>query len=634
MFDPAKHMRTSEVTRGMKGYGLSVFAGTKVERFDVEVISVLHDQMGPKKDVVLIRCRGQGLEHSGAVAGMSGSPIFLTGVDGRERMIGAFALGWSTSKDPIAGVRPIEEMLAVPTDRRVAPATLPADGARAAGRPWDARPLMRSVLGAAGAHEASPLRSAPLPGTSVGDLHDADTALRPLTVPLSLRGADLGSMSALLPLASDQRFTLLQSGAATAAPADAAEARLERGAAIGVPVVSGDLDLAAIGTVTEIIGNEVFAFGHEFQGEGGVELPMGVGYVHTIIPSIVMSFKLGAVLHTDGTIYSDNAVAVAGRIGAVPATIPVRVTVSSAERSGAELYQFQVTRHPSFTPMGANMALVAAIMGHAKLPPEATLGYTIDTEFEGGHKLSTENVTTSLSQYAELVRDLSLPMQFAMANPFARAYPTKITARFDITPAVEASTLQGVTTDKSAYKPGETVRVRVTRRAWMKGEGGAERSDTFDVPLPAALPDGPVQLTVSDATRYMADSARFAPNEFHADDLAGVFGMTRAITSARSDRLYTRLVTTGESLAVGRAALADLPASRRKLLSGEVRTGVTAFPRTYVRTFDLGQPVVGAADVQLMIARDPARAPRQPAPATPALPTAPLPQPDKPTMAD
>src|SRR5690349_10568970 len=120
LFDPHRHMRVSEVKPGMKGYGLSVFSGTEIERFDVEVISVLKN-FNPKGDVVLIKCRGQNLEHTGAVAGMSGSPIFLKDDQGRERMIGAFAYGWPLSKDPVAGVQPIEYMLEIPTGSTAEP---------------------------------------------------------------------------------------------------------------------------------------------------------------------------------------------------------------------------------------------------------------------------------------------------------------------------------------------------------------------------------------------------------------------------------------------------------------------------------------------------------------------------------
>ena len=117
LFDPARHMRVSEVKIGMKGYGLTVFKGTKIEKFDVEVLSILKD-FNPSTDVVLIKCFGPYLEHTGSIAGMSGSPIYLKDEAGRERMIGAFAYGWPLTKDPVAGVQPIEYMLQLPTDRR------------------------------------------------------------------------------------------------------------------------------------------------------------------------------------------------------------------------------------------------------------------------------------------------------------------------------------------------------------------------------------------------------------------------------------------------------------------------------------------------------------------------------------
>ncbi len=145
LFNPARHMRVSEVKIGMKGYGLSVFKGTKIEKFDVEVISVLHN-FNPKYDVVLIKCFGQFLEHTGSIAGMSGSPIYLHDDTGKDRMIGAFAYGWPLTKDPVAGVQPIEYMLQLPTvwpksAGATQPTTAPADASNA-GAPGR-RPMCR-----------------------------------------------------------------------------------------------------------------------------------------------------------------------------------------------------------------------------------------------------------------------------------------------------------------------------------------------------------------------------------------------------------------------------------------------------------------------------------------------------------
>jgi hypothetical protein len=113
LFDPTRHMRVSEVREGMTGYGLSVFRGTKIERFDVKVISILRN-FNPKYDVILVECKGANLEHTGPIAGMSGSPIYLKDDRGRERMVGAFAYGWPMMKDPVGGVQPIEYMLRMP----------------------------------------------------------------------------------------------------------------------------------------------------------------------------------------------------------------------------------------------------------------------------------------------------------------------------------------------------------------------------------------------------------------------------------------------------------------------------------------------------------------------------------------
>src|SRR3954464_7091748 len=142
-FDPARHMRVSEVREGMTGYGLSVFKGTKIERFDVKVLSVLKN-FNPKYDVVLIDCKGANLEHTGAIAGMSGSPIFLEDDQGRERMIGAFAYGWPMVKDPVAGVQPIEYMLEVGSTLKPDAATTQQSGKQtAAGLRWGTKKLVR-----------------------------------------------------------------------------------------------------------------------------------------------------------------------------------------------------------------------------------------------------------------------------------------------------------------------------------------------------------------------------------------------------------------------------------------------------------------------------------------------------------
>ena len=92
---------------GQHGIGKTVFQGNKIEEFQVEILGVL-ENVGPHQSVILARLPGGPLAQTGVMQGMSGSPVYIDG-----RLVGAVALAFNFSKEPIAGIRPIEEMLAV-----------------------------------------------------------------------------------------------------------------------------------------------------------------------------------------------------------------------------------------------------------------------------------------------------------------------------------------------------------------------------------------------------------------------------------------------------------------------------------------------------------------------------------------
>src|SRR6187549_1532532 len=108
-----------EVKPGMVGIGRTVFEGDRLEEFKVHVIGVLRNSIGPRRDLILARLEGGPLANTGVIAGMSGSPVYIDG-----RLVGAvsYSLG-EFAKEPLAGITPIEEM--------IADATLP-DGQRRA----------------------------------------------------------------------------------------------------------------------------------------------------------------------------------------------------------------------------------------------------------------------------------------------------------------------------------------------------------------------------------------------------------------------------------------------------------------------------------------------------------------------
>ena len=359
LFDPARHMRVSEVKVGMKGYGLSVFRGTKIERFDVEVLSILQN-FNPKYDVVLITCTGANLEHTGAIAGMSGSPIYLRDEAGRERMIGAFAYGWPLAKDPIAGVQPIEYMLKLPTTdphpaiagggRRRGPAAERAAAARAssgrrrsrrarAGRCDDATAQWEKLIHPAAGRAARPAARAGGAGRGAGRLPARSDVpeLRPLATPLMAGGLSPRRLERSAPRFRPRGWCRSRRAAGRAArrtaramTAAGPAAPLEPGSVLAVPLLTGDVEMTALGTCTEVLGDRVYGFGHAFNNEGPVTLPMGSGQVNGVVATLSTSFKLGSLTRERGRLTADETVGVAGRLGESAPTVPVELKVFDA----------------------------------------------------------------------------------------------------------------------------------------------------------------------------------------------------------------------------------------------------------------------------------------------------------------
>src|SRR6266571_2219503 len=107
-----------QIHAGMRGVAYTVFEGVKPEPMDVEVIGVLKNVNGPKGDVILVRLHGAKVEYTGVVAGMSGSPVYING-----KLVGALAFRIGVfSKEPIAGVTPIADMLEIDEMDRSLPA--------------------------------------------------------------------------------------------------------------------------------------------------------------------------------------------------------------------------------------------------------------------------------------------------------------------------------------------------------------------------------------------------------------------------------------------------------------------------------------------------------------------------------
>ena len=340
-------MPISEIRPGMVGIGRTVFEGTRVEEFRAHIIGVIENVMGPRRNLILAKLEGGPLAQTGVIAGMSGSPVYVDG-----RLIGAvaYSLG-SFSREPIAGITPIEEMT--------------AEAALTTPRPTAARvnlelPLTRENLAAAFtralnwnrpfADRASDARLIGATAVAGFGSHDLGTMLRPIATPLVMGGFEPGFGAMLSAAFQDQGF-IPTAAAAGLRPGDMPfEGPLKPGDALGVTFVSGDLLLGGTGTVTHIDGEHVYAFGHPMYNLGPTEFPMTRAYVYTVLPSLFSSSKLSTTSEVVGTLLQDRATTIAGRLGPGPSLIPVTLTLES-ERGVRRTFNFGVVKDQLFTPL-------------------------------------------------------------------------------------------------------------------------------------------------------------------------------------------------------------------------------------------------------------------------------------------
>ncbi|MBN2264296.1 MAG: hypothetical protein JW775_00650, partial [Candidatus Aminicenantes bacterium] len=329
-------MPLSQIKPGMKGHGKSVFRGRTIEDFEAEILGVL-ENASPKRSIILARLKGRGLETTGIISGMSGSPVYIEGT-----LIGAVAYGFSFSKEAIAGITPIEEMLAVgkepesPRPSAVAPLVLRDDASQ--------QELSAAYLGSLAAIGAG--RATPGP------------ALAPLELPLVLSGFSAAAFERARSFFGPWGFLAVRGGSGGQAflPTPGGQPSLREGDAVGVQLVGGDLDVSAVGTATYVDGTKVLAFGHPVYNLGSVDYAMTQAEVVAVMPSLESSFKLASAGPVIGRFGQDRTPGAAGEIGVLPRLIPLNIGLQSGPGSRKD-FKLKLVADKFLTPALVNMAV-------------------------------------------------------------------------------------------------------------------------------------------------------------------------------------------------------------------------------------------------------------------------------------
>ena len=599
-----RYMHHSKLRRDMEGYGLTVLVGTKIVRFGAKIVSVI-TQWGPHQDVILARLSGQGLDKTGIIAGMSGSPVYIRDKDGKDKLIGAVAYGWYGHKIPICGVQPITQMLVVGAEppgkggkgRKV------ARGVR--GKAVSAGAMPRGFLAAVLAPEkrdfsgfgwpAQLLKHRPKVSPSSG--------LVPLTTPLMVRGMGSKTMSALGELLSPTGLMPVKAGGLNAPQAkEAAGAKLEPGAAIAVALVTGDSDYSAVGTVTDVVDGRVLAFGHSFYAEGDIEFPMGPAYVHTVIPTLMRSMKLSSQLDITGTLTRDEQTGVAGRIGPKPQMIPMTVNVNWKNDRRKQTYRYKICRHRYLTGSLTRMLMYDAAWGWRELPTYHTVRYSMTVDFGKLGKYRTSNISSGNDVYWVL-SDLTRPIVPLLDNPYDE--PAKI-ASIDVSMTIDSGDISAqmlaFKLDGQIYRPGETLTGKVTLRRFRK----PRTTLPVEFKLPADLPEGSYTLQVCNWSTATSRLQSEMPHRFDPRNNAQLLASIQRTVQTRGNVLYLRLpVKKGSGLAIRKHELPDLPDSRARIIAQADSLNTRRFSRAIVQKMPTDYVLTGSASAAFKVVKRP-----------------------------
>ncbi len=553
-------MSSRDLKPGMKGYGLTVMRGTKVEKFGVEIIGVLYNKL-PDQDMIMIRCSGLNLEHSGIIAGMSGSPIYVKTAKG-DVLIGALSYGFPYNKDPVAGVTPIRDMLPELDRKRIKP------------------PRNQRIMPPPRIRRAS----VDVPGYGNG-------TMRPVTMPLAVAGFHPEIVNAMRTDFAPFGFTPMAAAAGSTA-LDKPSPPLEPGSALSLSLVRGDMNISGVGTVTWVRGDKFIAFGHPFKGLGQIHLPVGGAHIVWILSSQMMSFKMGVPLRSNGVLDQDRQPAVAGRIGPRAAMVPVQVRVRRPETKVNKLWNVEIVDEPFFFPLAASLVVGNALRVTEPIAQNASVKLKVRYELEKPYKpieLNEHYVglagTSRMYDVRALISKLSKALVF---NGFKRLRVERIVVDMELRDTRPLGFIEAIHVPVHEVDVGDEVTVRVE---FM-------RPNSKKAFVPLTLPKIPLDLAGEKIRVWIGPESRRLREKTLPMNINDYLANVRYYVPR--NRLAAVISLPDPSWMIRGERLTDLPIGVLDELSGHRRMTRTG-KQTIRTTKDVAWAINGSAYVELKV---------------------------------
>jgi hypothetical protein len=526
-------MTSDQVRPGMKGVAYTVFQGTQPETMGVEVLGVLKNLIGPKSDLILVRLSGEKAEYTGVVAGMSGSPVYIDG-----KMVGAIAyrIG-SFSKEPIAGVTPIAQMLEINEFDASVPAREPVSHAKPAG-----------------AEKTSG------PGIFSTGLESYAQYLQPIDAPFFFNGFSESTVQQFAPqFAAAGIVPVMGVGAAS----DAKQPEpLVPGSAVSAVLVRGDMDVAATCTVTYMDKDHLLACGHPLTQYGMVDMPMTKANVVATLASPLNAFKIINTTEPVGAFVQDRHTGILGRFNRDPQMIPVTLTLHGP--SGPKEYHYEVLNNPKLTPLMMQATVFNALMGMNQYGEETTYRMSGHIHVNGYPDVRLANMFSPVD---------TAPTAFAVAttlgehfgriydNPFETPTVSGVSLEFDLERDRHSAVLENARTEVTEARPGDEITIEAVLRPY-RGERIVRR---IPVRVPTSVPKGTLRILVSDA-ETLDRSRRGNPAINRRLDLNSTIELLNK--EHLNDHLYVSLLEANPQATVEDKVMPAVPLSVMNVMEG------------------------------------------------------------------
>lgn len=545
-----------ELKPGMKGVALTVFSGTVPEEFNVEILGVLPGFPAPRQNAIIARLSGANAARTGVFGGMSGSPVYIDG-----RLVGAIAFSFPFSKEPIAGITPIKQMIDLfeRGSQRNAGAGEPRTFSftELASSDWKPRLPKPAVTGAS--FVAPVAANSPLVAL-------LGQQLQPIATPVVFGGVSQEALAIYAPqLQANGLLPVSGVGGAAAITTlgPITEKTLTPGTSVSVQLVRGDYSIAASGTVTLRDGNRIYAFGHPFLSLGASDMPMTESSVVTVIPNANNSFKLAVPGRMVGNMSQDRASGIYGQLGQAPKMIPVKINLHTS-RDRTETYSYEVANDSFLTPLLLNLTIYSTITSSERTLGDATISISGNINIVGQEAIKVDRRFSAGNAPMLAAGSVAVPVNALLSSGFENVQIGGITLDITSSENKYTASLDRIALDRTEAGRGEMVEVQ----AYVRTESGKQFVQRIPVQIPKDVPLGQLLVFVGDGSALQQGSAAQA---FVPQDLSQLVGAINKIK--KSDRLYVKLFRITPGAVIGTSELPNLPPSVIATLNSDRTSG-------------------------------------------------------------